>query len=128
MPYEINQSVRVRSAKGYTFPCGEMGRVYAVGVGEHAGRYGVNLPVDRQSPEGRSYWVSEAELTAEPSPDDIDFRAMLAREVWSERMWRVHNCITIPRMAVRTEEENGAGGVWEPLREMVERDSGEALA
>ena len=54
--------------------------------------------------------------------DRIDFRAMLAREVESERAWRIRGLAVTPAMLVRYE----LPGL--NLRIKVERESGEALA
>lgn len=64
-----------------------------------------------------------ARFAAMRADDNVDFRAMLAREVYSERMWRIRNVRLTPEGAVLQELIDGA-----PLRIRVEYDSGEQLA
>lgn len=62
-------------------------------------------------------------LAAMVRGDHIDARAMLAREVAAERVWRIDCGRQTPADCVRRELETG-----EPLRLTIERDCGETLA
>ena len=54
--------------------------------------------------------------------DTVDYRAMLAREVYSERHWRMRALPVLPRECARIDMTRVT------LRERLERVNGEALA
>lgn len=60
--------------------------------------------------------------------DNVDFRAMLAREVHSEREWRIHNHAVTPVLCAVIDDIAVIIPGALTVREIVERDSGEALA
>ncbi len=55
--------------------------------------------------------------------DDIDARAMVAREVLKEREWRIHGARVTPAMCAEYD-----AGHWRTVREFVEAECGEVLA
>lgn len=54
--------------------------------------------------------------------DDADYRAMMAREVWAERMWRIHSIAVKPWMFASYETDKPGA-----CRAEMERINGEPL-
>lgn len=70
------------------------------------------------------YWIWAQRLDeSNAEGDNVDYRAMLAREVKAERTWRIFNYKQKPRDSLAQELFDG-----EPLRVAIERSNGENLA
>lgn len=65
MSFRIGQTVRFVSSKGYTYAEGELAEIDAhFPAASNGGTdyWRVNLPADKESPEGRSYCATADEL------------------------------------------------------------------